>query len=142
MQISCPHCSTTNRLEKSQLVNKPNCGKCKKPIFDGTPMELNAGNVMASIQNNDIPVLVDCWAPWCQPCLFFAPIFEQAALEFEPYIRFAKLNTQEVPGLSNAWSIQSIPTLILFKDGQEFQRVSGALPLPQLKQWINQSGVL
>lgn len=142
MQISCPHCFTTNRLEKSQLGNKPNCGKCKNPIFDGKPMELNPGNVNACIQNNDIPVLVDCWAPWCQPCLFFAPIFEQAATIFEPQLRLAKLNTQDVPSIGNAWHIQSIPTLILFKGGKEFQRISGAMPLPQLQQWIKQSGVL
>jgi thioredoxin 2 len=142
MQINCPHCFTTNRLEKSQLGNHPNCGKCKKPIFTGKPMEINAGNVANTIQNNDIPVLVDCWAPWCQPCLFFAPIFEQAAAEFEPGLRLAKLNTQDVPSLGNAWQIQSIPTLILFKGGKEIQRISGAMPLPQLRQWIQKSGVL
>lgn len=105
-------------------------------------MEINAANVNACIKNNDIPVLVDCWAPWCQPCVFFAPVFEKAAAEFEPYMRLAKLNTQDVPSVANAWHIQSIPTLILFKGGKEVTRISGAMQLPQLKQWIQQTGVL
>lgn len=141
MQINCPHCATTNRIEKEKLAENPICGKCKKPIFSGQSMDLNSGNVMSVIQKNDIPVLVDCWAPWCGPCRSFAPIFEQACKIYEPNLRFAKLDTESVPGIGNAWRIQSIPTLILFHQGQEVQRISGALPLPQLKQWLQQSGL-
>jgi len=142
MQINCPHCFTTNRIEKEKLKDSPICGKCKKSLFEAKPMELNAGNVSATLEKNDIPVIVDCWAPWCGPCRSFAPVFEQAAKEFEPHLRFAKLNTEAVPGLGTSWRIQSIPTLIMFKGGKEVQRISGALPLPQLKQWIQQTGVL
>jgi thioredoxin 2 len=142
MQINCPHCFTTNRVEKEKLADNPICGKCKKPIFFGKPIELNPGNVSACLEKNDIPVIVDCWAPWCGPCQSFAPVFEQAATFFEPHLRFAKLNTEAVPGIGNSWGVQSIPTLILFKGGREVQRISGALPMQQLKQWIQQSGVL
>lgn len=103
---------------------------------------MHPGNIGATLDKNDIPVLVDCWAPWCGPCQQFAPIFEQAATQFEPQIRLAKLNTEAVPSIAQRWNIRSIPTLILFKDGKEIQRASGAMPLPQLTQWLARAGVL
>ena len=92
----------------------------------------------STLNNNQIPVLVDCWAPWCGPCRNFAPIFEQAAKEFEPQYRLAKLNTEDEQNLAGRWQIRSIPTLILFIDGKEKARTSGALSLTQLKQWVAQ----
>lgn len=141
IQINCPYCFATNRLPAERLDDKPSCGKCKHPLFSGKPMELTAANVASTLEKNDIPVLVDCWAPWCGPCQGFAPVFEEAAARMEPYIRFAKLNTEDVPDVAQGWSIRSIPTLILFKDGKEVQRVSGALPMPQLMRWLHESGL-
>ena len=139
--INCPNCLATNRLPDERLADKPTCGKCKKPLFAGKPMELHPGNVAATMDNNDIPVVVDCWAPWCGPCRSFAPVFEQAAAQLEPKARFAKLNTEAVPSIAQRWRIQSIPTLMVFKDGKEVARMSGALPLPQFKQWLAQQGI-
>ncbi len=138
-QINCPHCFATNRLPMDRLGDNPNCGRCKQPLFIGKPLELNLDNLASTIEKNDIPVLVDCWAPWCGPCQSFAPVFEQAAAQMEPHIRLAKLNTEAVPAIAQEWGIRSIPTLILFKGGREIQRVSGAMPIPQLKQWVLQS---
>lgn len=140
IQINCPHCLATNRLLAERLTDKPNCGRCKNPLFTGKPIELNTTNVASVVEKNDIPVLVDCWAPWCGPCQSFAPVFEQLAAESEPYLRCAKLNTEAVPSLGQEWGIRSIPTLILFKGGYEFQRISGAMSLPQLKAWLVQVG--
>lgn len=142
LQLNCPHCFTTNRLPDERLSDHPNCGKCKKELFTGEPMELNPGNVAATLEKNDIPVVVDCWAPWCGPCQGFAPVFEQAASLVEPRARFAKLNTEAVPSIAQRWGIRSIPTLIIFKNGKEIQRMSGAMPLPQFRQWLQQAGVL
>ncbi len=139
--INCPNCLATNRLPDERLTDKPNCGKCKKPLFAGKPMELHPGNVAATMDNNDIPIVVDCWAPWCGPCRSFAPVFEQAAAQLEPKARFAKLNTEAVPSIAQRWRIQSIPTLMVFKDGKEVARMSGAMPLPQFKQWLAQQGI-
>lgn len=139
--INCPNCLATNRLPDERLADKPNCGKCKKPLFAGKPMELHPGNVAATLDNNDIPIVVDCWAPWCGPCRSFAPVFEQAAAQLEPKARFAKLNTEAVPSIAQRWRIQSIPALMVFKDGKEVARMSGALPLPQFKQWLAQQGI-
>ena len=141
IRIACPSCSVTNRIPAERISDGPRCGKCKQPLFQGKPVELNSGNVSAIVGNTDIPVLVDCWAPWCGPCRGFAPIFAQAAQELEPRLRFAKLDTEAEPQLGGLWNIRSIPTLILFKEGREAARVSGALPMGQLKQWLLQQGV-
>ncbi|MEN0039273.1 MAG: thioredoxin TrxC [Cellvibrio sp.] len=140
-QINCPHCFATNRLPSERLTDKPNCGKCKQPLFAGKPLDLTAANVAATLEKNDIPVLVDCWASWCGPCQSFAPVFEQITAESEPYIRFAKLDTENEQAIAQSWGIRSIPTLILFKGGKEVARESGAMSMQQLKQWLVQSKV-
>ena len=104
-------------------------------------MDLTAANFSSVINRNDIPVLVDCWASWCGPCKQFAPTFEQAANNFEPAVRLAKLNTEAEQGIASQWQIRSIPTLILLRQGKEIARTSGALPLAQLKQWLTQQGI-
>lgn len=139
--ISCPNCQKSNRVPSERLGDGPKCGNCKKPLFSGKPMELTAANVASTLNHNDIPVLVDCWASWCGPCRSFAPTFEQAAKDLEPKVRFAKLDTEANQQLAARWQIRSIPTLILFKGGKEVDRVSGALPGQQLKQWLSQHGV-
>lgn len=141
LKLTCPSCNTTNRIPAERLGDHPKCGKCKEPLFQGNAVELNSDNVSAVIGNTDIPVLVDCWAPWCGPCKSFAPIFTRAAQELEPRLRFAKLNTEAEQQLGGLWGIRSIPTLILFREGREAARVSGALPLPQLKKWLLEQGV-
>jgi thioredoxin 2 len=139
--VTCPKCTATNRLPSDRLADKPKCGKCKKPLFTGKPMELTAANVVPVLNHNELPVLVDCWAPWCGPCKSFAPVFEQAARELEPRLRLVKLNTEAQQKVAARWKIQSIPTLILFRQGKEIARLSGAVPLAQLKQWLKQQGI-
>ena len=139
--LTCAACHTTNRVPTDRINDKPKCGKCKLPILQGHPIELNYANVSSVLHGNSVPVLVDCWAPWCGPCRGFAPVFEQAAQQLEPRLRFAKLNTEDEQQLGGEWGIQSIPTLILFREGREEARMSGAMPLGQLKQWLLQQGV-
>ncbi len=140
--VTCPHCLAKNRLPSDRLGDKPVCGKCKKPLFAGKPVELTAANVASVLNHTDLPVLVDCWAPWCGPCKTFTPIFEQVTNELEPQIRFAKLNTEAHQQVAARWQVRSIPTLILFRSGKEINRISGALPATQLKQWLKQQAFL
>ena len=140
--ITCQKCNATNRLPTERLKDQPKCGKCKSPVFNGKPIDLNTANVAAVLNHNQVPVLVDCWAPWCGPCKTFGPTFERAAQEFEPKLRFAKLNTEAQQSIAGRWRIQSIPTLILFKAGKEVTRLSGALSAGQLKKWMQQQGLI
>lgn len=139
--ICCPECSATNNVPTNRLGDGPKCGKCKQALFQGNTVNLTSANYQNMINRNDIPVLIDCWATWCGPCQQFAPIFEQAATQFEPNLRLAKLNTEAEQAIAGQLQIRSIPTLILFKQGKEIARISGALPLGQLKQWLTQQGV-
>jgi thioredoxin 2 len=134
--INCPQCLATNRLPQARLSDAPVCGKCKMLLFSGKPLELNAANTAVTLAKNEIPVLVDCWAPWCGPCRQFAPVFEQAASMLEPQWHLAKLNTEAHPALASQWAIRSIPTLLVFYKGKEVARQSGAMSLHQLQQWL------
>lgn len=141
INATCGHCNIKNRLPAERLGDKPKCGKCKALVFGGNVIELNSGNSASLLTHNDLPVLVDCWAPWCGPCKSFAPVFEQAAKELEPKLRLAKLNTEQEQAIAGRWQIRSIPTLILFKNGKESARMSGATSLANLKQWLAQQGI-
>jgi thioredoxin 2 len=139
IKISCPHCLAINRIPENRLGDNPDCGRCKGKLFEGKPIDLDDANIPFIIGGSEIPVVVDCWAEWCGPCKSFAPVFEQAAAEMEPEIRFARLNTELHQDLGAKWNIRSIPTLILFRNGKEVNRVSGALPAQQLRQWLGQA---
>lgn len=138
--IPCPSCSSLNRLPIARLGEAPRCGHCKTEVLPGAPFELDQGN-FASQLKGDLPLLVDVWAAWCGPCRSFAPTFAQAAGELRTRCRLGKLDSEANQQLSAQLGIRSIPSLILFRDGREVARQSGALPLPQLLAWLNAQGV-
>ena len=136
LTIACPHCHTANRVPADRLSDHPTCGKCKQRLFAGQPVELDAASFESHISRSDIPVVVDCWAPWCGPCRMMAPAFAQAAHQLEPRYRLAKLNTEEAQEIAARLGIRSIPTLIIFRDGEEIARQSGAMDTGNLVRWI------
>ncbi|WP_413207080.1 thioredoxin TrxC [Rhodospirillum sp. A1_3_36] len=140
--VSCPACGAVNRLPATRPAEMGRCGKCKEGLFPQTPMVLTGKALFHAVESDHIPLLVDCWAPWCGPCRSFAPTFERAAAELRPRIRLGKLNTEEEQAAATRLGIRSIPTLLLFDRGQEVARMSGALPLPDLLRWVSENAGL
>ena len=136
LHIVCPHCESINRVASDRLDDRPRCGSCKQPLFVGEPVELREHNFDRWIRRNDIPVVVDFWAPWCGPCRMMAPAFEAAAKELEPRYRLTKLNTEEAQPTAARYAIQSIPTVVVFRLGRELARQPGAMQQIQLVDWV------
>jgi thioredoxin 2 len=136
LEIVCPQCSAVNRVQSVRLNERPKCGKCKEDLFASHPVELTAETFGKTITRTGIPVVVDFWASWCGPCKMMAPIFQQAAARLEPKVRLAKVNTETEQMLASQFRIQSIPTLVIFKNGIEVARQPGAMDLNNLLRWI------
>jgi len=136
VHVVCPACGAVNRLPRVRLGDGGKCGKCHKRLFDGHPVAMDEADFRHHIESNDLPVLVDFWAPWCGPCRMMAPKFEEAARRLEPQIRLGKVNTEEAPALASGLGIHSIPTLALFRGGREIARISGAMDAARIAQWV------
>ena len=134
--IVCPHCDAVNRVPSERLTENPVCGKCRKPLFAGSPVALTDSNFDRHLSRNDLPLVVDFWAPWCGPCKMMAPAYEQAAGQIEPRARLVKVDTEQNQMLAQRFAIRSIPTLAVFRNGQQVASQPGAMNLPQLLQWI------
>lgn len=135
LHIVCPHCHTTNRVRQEDLAKAADCGQCHQPLFSGHPAALDEAAFRKHLERNQIPLLVDFWAPWCGPCRMMAPAFEQAAQQLEPHVRLAKVNTDEAQTLGAQLSIRSIPTLALFAGGKEIARQAGAMGAGDIVRW-------
>lgn len=136
--IVCPHCDAVNRIPPDRLRDAPKCGNCHQALFDAKPRDLDGEAFRKQISRNDIPVVVDFWAPWCGPCRMMAPEFERASAELGPSARLVKLNTDAEPDIAAQFGIRGIPTMIMFRNGREVARQSGAMRSADILLWVQE----
>ena len=138
MQIACPHCLTLNRVPDARLDDEPKCGQCHRLLLPREPVAIAGEDLARLAQGTALPVVADFWAEWCGPCKMMAPAFADAARQ-RPHVQFVKVDTEASPQAASRYGIRGIPTMVLFKDGAEHARVSGAMQAAQLVGWIDRA---
>ena len=138
IHVVCPGCNQVNRLPRERLSANGKCGSCQSVLLSKSPVHLTGVDFQKFIGRNDLPDLVDFWAPWCGPCKMMGPVFEQAALQLYTRVMLAKVDTETEQGLASQYGIRSIPTIALYKQGKEVARIAGAMDLQNLTAWVNQ----
>ena len=135
MHVVCPHCSAINRVPEDRLQQHPQCGSCHQALFGPAPLQLGDADFERFVARSELPLLVDFWAPWCGPCRMMAPHFEQAAQMLQGRAVLAKVNSDDNPQASVRHRIRSIPSLLLFRNGQEVRRHSGVMSAREIVRW-------
>jgi len=135
MNTVCASCQATNRVPEERIADGAKCGRCGSELFDGEVINVTTATLYTYLQD-DLPVVVDFWAPLCGPFVNFAPVYEDVADERSGKVRFLKVNTEAEPELSARFRIRSIPTIMLFKQGQLVDMLNGAMPKAPFNEWL------
>jgi thioredoxin 2 len=133
--VLCPRCGAANRLPEGRPAGVAKCGACHEKLFDGHPTAVDAAGFEKHLRVNDIPLLVDMWAPWCGPCRTMAPMFEKAAQMLEPDLRLLKLNVDEAQEIAARYGVRGIPALLLFQNGRVIAQQAGAQSAEAIIRW-------
>jgi len=137
--LRCAFCLTLNRIDARRAHERPKCGACGRPILLDRPVMVDGADFDRLVRDAELPVLVDFYADWCAPCKVIAPILDELARERTGRLLVAKLDTDRSPGVSARFGIRGIPTLILFRDGSEAHRVTGAVGRHELEAMVDSS---
>lgn len=135
-KLICTTCGQANRVPLARLGEAPKCGSCGEVLVNGKVAELDALSHDKAVRGDELPLLVDYWAPWCGPCRMMAPEFAKAAQALAPQVRLAKLNTEDHPSISQRAGIRGIPALILYHRGREVARLAGARPAAEIVGFV------
>ncbi len=136
VKLICETCGQANRVPIVRLSEGPKCGSCGDPLVTGKVAELDAPTHDKATRGDEMPLIVDYWAPWCGPCRMMAPEFAKAAGALKGKARFAKINTDDFPAVSQKMGIRGIPLLVLWKGGREIARLPGARPAVEIEGFV------
>ena len=135
MDVACPACGAINRVPEARIGESARCGRCHAPLPAGTsdpgvgrPVTVTDADFEAKILRSPTPVLLDCWADWCGPCHALAPTIDALARDYAGRVTVAKLDVDANPATADRFEIRGIPTLLLFRDGQLMDRLTGVHP--------------
>ncbi|MCP3898417.1 MAG: thioredoxin TrxC [Desulfobacteraceae bacterium] len=137
--LACQKCGTKNRIPLLRISETPKCGKCGTLLATdiiNQPVNVVDNTFDKLVLGSTLPVLVDCWAPWCGPCRAVGPILDELAAKYKAKLIIAKINVDENPKIGARYSISSIPTMLLVKNGKVIDQLVGALPKEELEKQI------
>jgi thioredoxin 2 len=134
--VRCANCGTKNRVP-DRASGHPQCAKCGTALPWIT--ESGDSDFHDVVVDSSVPVLVDLWAEWCGPCRMVSPALEQVARDLAGRLKLVKVNVDTAPALARRFEVQGIPTLLLLKSGSVVARRTGAVPLEEIRRWVDSS---
>lgn len=135
--VRCQFCHTWNRVDATRVSDRPKCGECSRPMLLDRPVKLDDEDFSRTIAESQVPVLVDFYADWCGPCKMMAPAVDELASKHQGRALVAKLNTDYSPKTASSFNIRGVPTVIVFNEGKEVARQTGAVPAAALQKLLD-----